>query len=369
MKEIKTIISAYQSTDHSIERLALATVVRVEGSSYRRIGARMLVSENGRYFGGISGGCLEGDALRRAQKAIVFDHPSIITYDTTQDDGHQVGVGLGCNGIIDVLFTPLHPEDPNDIVKILSSVVDTRDPRVLLTVTSSESPPILGQSFLFSNDDHFHQQFPIAELRTPLLAEIHSCLAEETSRNVMMEFEGKQIRILLEVLLPVQRLAIFGSNYDIYPMIRIAKELGWEVSVITNIHKADKQLFVLADHVIHNTAPDKLNPDRFMACLLMAHDLESDLRNLRFVLKSPASYIALLGPRKRAEKIFHRLAVENEPVSEYDMQRIYAPAGLDIGAVTPEEIALSIVAEVRTHFAGRKGMSLRERQGTIYGNS
>ena len=105
-----------------------------------------------------------------------------------------------------------------------------------------------------------------------------------------------------------------------------------------------------------------------MACILMAHDLETDLRNFRYVLKTPVSYIGLLGPRKRAEKIFNRLYDEHEPVSENDMQRIYAPAGLDIGAVTPEEIALSIVAEVRTHFAGRKGMSLRERQGTIYGN-
>ncbi|HSB91476.1 MAG TPA: XdhC family protein, partial [Flavitalea sp.] len=107
--------------------------------------------------------------------------------------------------------------------------------------------------------------------------------------------------------------------------------------------------------------------DRFMACLLMAHDLETDFRHFRFALTTPASYIGLLGPRKRAEKIFQRLTDNDEPVSEVDMQRIYAPAGLDIGAVTPEEIALSIAAEVRTHFAGRKGMSLRERQGRIYG--
>ena len=95
MKEINTILAAYDATNHQEEKLALATVVRVEGSSYRRIGARMLVSETGRFFGGISGGCLEGDALRRAQKAIVFNTPSIVTYDTTQDDGHQIGVGLG----------------------------------------------------------------------------------------------------------------------------------------------------------------------------------------------------------------------------------------------------------------------------------
>src|SRR5437870_12934040 len=116
MKEIRSIINAYNKIDFTSVKAALATVVRVEGSSYRRTGARMLVLDNGTYLGGISGGCLEGDALRRAQKAIIQDKPSIITYDTTQDDGHQIGVGLGCNGIIDVLFMPLHNEDENNPV-------------------------------------------------------------------------------------------------------------------------------------------------------------------------------------------------------------------------------------------------------------
>src|SRR5258708_38037912 len=112
MKELRSIVQAYQSIDFSRTRAALATVARVEGSSYRRVGARMLVLDNGTYLGGISGGCLEGDALRRAQKGIALRQSSVITYDTTQDDDFQVGVGLGCQGIIDVLFTPLDPGDP-----------------------------------------------------------------------------------------------------------------------------------------------------------------------------------------------------------------------------------------------------------------
>src|SRR6185437_4676671 len=111
MKEIRTIVDAWKTIDLHETRAALATVVRVEGSSYRRAGARMLVLDNGTYLGGISGGCLEGDALRRAQKGIALGHPSVITYDTTHDDD-QIGVGLGCQGIIDVLFTPLRPGDP-----------------------------------------------------------------------------------------------------------------------------------------------------------------------------------------------------------------------------------------------------------------
>src|SRR5688572_16541374 len=235
MKEIKTIIDAYQSADHNNERLALATVVRVEGSSYRRTGARMLVSNTGRYFGGISGGCLEGDAFRRAQKAIAFNHPSIITYDTTQDDGHEIGVGLGCNGIIDVLFTPLNAEDPTNVINILASVVQTRVLRVLLTITGSSNEELLGRTVLFNKEEDFIRDFPISDLAEQVVSEINTAVAEESSRNITLETQHEQIRVFIEVLLPVQRIAIFGSNYDIYPLIRIAKELGWEVSVITNI--------------------------------------------------------------------------------------------------------------------------------------
>src|ERR1700739_88076 len=117
MKEIKAIIGAYDKIDRDNSRAALATVVRVEGSSYRRTGARMLVTDDGVWVGGISGGCLEGDALKRARLAIAKSQSSLVTYDTTQDDAYQIGVGLGCNGVIDVLFTPLDFADKNNPVE------------------------------------------------------------------------------------------------------------------------------------------------------------------------------------------------------------------------------------------------------------
>jgi xanthine dehydrogenase accessory factor len=123
MKEIKAIIAAYDNIKDTATQAALATVVRVEGSSYRRTGARMLVMDDGVWVGGISGGCLEGDALKRARLAIAKSESSLITYDTTEDDAYQIGVGLGCNGIIDVLFTPLDFHDSNNPVEGLRSCV------------------------------------------------------------------------------------------------------------------------------------------------------------------------------------------------------------------------------------------------------
>ncbi|MDP5141110.1 MAG: XdhC family protein, partial [Spirosomaceae bacterium] len=137
MKEIRTIIAAYDAADSSETQVALATVVRVEGSSYRRTGARMLVQDNGIWTGGISGGCLEGDALKQARMAIFKATPTLITYDTTQDDEHQIGVGLGCNGIIDVLFTPIDFSDLNNPVEILKRCANSpRKTHILLTATA-----------------------------------------------------------------------------------------------------------------------------------------------------------------------------------------------------------------------------------------
>src|SRR5450432_1799603 len=139
MKEIKAIIKAYDTIETSTTNAALATVVRVEGSSYRRTGARMLVMDDGVWVGGISGGCLEGDALKRARLAIAKSEPSLVTYDTTEDDAYQIGVGLGCNGIIDVLFTPLQFQNKSNPVEVLKScIAANRQTHILIAITGIE---------------------------------------------------------------------------------------------------------------------------------------------------------------------------------------------------------------------------------------
>lgn len=370
MKEIKAIISAYNTIDFSATKAALATVSRVEGSSYRRMGARMLVLDNGTYLGGISGGCLEGDALRRAQKAIVQDKPSIITYDTTQDDGAQIGVGLGCNGIIDVLFTPLHANDTDNPVQILSTVTETRIPRAVITVTNcSETSEALGKTLLYETDGSFTKQFAFSIIAANVADDIKNALEKQSSSVHDYTIEnGEEVKIFIEIILPVTHVVLYGGNYDLYPMARIARELGWDVTVVTNIHKADKSLFTIATKVLHNKDEAKPPIDDYTALILMAHDYKTDFNNLQQGLQTNARYIGMLGPKKRSRKMFDALAAEGKPVKEEDMQRIFSPAGLDIGASTPEEIALSICAEIRMLFAGRSGNSLRLREGTIYGN-
>ena len=375
MKEIRTIVRAYNSIDFTQTQAALATVVRVEGSSYRRAGARMLVLDNGTYLGGISGGCLEGDALRRAQKGIMLGRSSVITYDTTQDDDYQIGVGLGCEGIIDVLFTPLRPEETANPLRILAGLTEIRRPEILLTVTGAPDLDLLGRTVMSPATAGVGKEelgrtfeallpFGPGAVFGELEADIRQCLVDKTSRSV----KYGELRIFIEVMLPAIHLVAYGGNYDIRTLLQQSKELGWDSTIVLNTSRADRALIGSATRIMDNKDPGLPSIDAYTAVLLMSHDYRTDLLNLQKVLPSAASYIGLLGPRKRADKIFDALAAEGAPLSESDLQRIYAPAGLDIGAATPEEIALSILAEIRSHFSGRNGMPLKLREGSIYGH-
>lgn len=403
MKEIRAIVKAYQSIDFSKKRAALATVVRVEGSSYRRAGARMLVLDDGTYLGGISGGCLEGDALRRAQKGIALQRSSVITYDTTQEDDHQIGVGLGCNGIIDVLFTPIHPDDPNPVSQ-LSHLITIREPAIVVSV--SECPEqwnALGKTVVYENEQQFRESFVPGQISSEVLQDIMECRMRQQSQTISywlgtgtinggtdtidartgtidggttaidggitaIDTGAGTVKVFIEVILPATHIVIYGGGYDIHPLVRMAGELGWDCTVVMNMARADKSLMSTATRVLHHNGEANPVIDAYTAVLLMSHDYKTDMVNLQKTLPTDTSYIGLLGPRKRAEKMMEALAGEGMPVREHHSSRIYAPAGLDIGAATPEEIALSILAEIRSHFAGRQGMSLRLREGKINGS-
>jgi xanthine dehydrogenase accessory factor len=367
MKEIRHIVDSFIQLATS-QKVALATVVRVEGSSYRRTGARMLVLDNGTYLGGISGGCLEGDALRRAQKAISSNLSSVVTYDTTRDDDNQIGVGLGCNGIIDVLFTPLQPKSLTNPLHILQKHTNTRQPKLLSTITLHESrPENLGVTQLFENKEKWLHDFAIPEVAEKVLLDVQSCLKKEATQTLFYSLaSGEKIRICLEVLLPSTHLVLYGSNNDIYPMSRMAKELGWDLTVVSNPLKAEKSLFSMGAKVLSPKGEELPNIDKYTAIVLMSHDYKTDLRNFQQLLGADARYIGLLGPRKRAQKIFDALAADAINISAEMSERIFAPAGLDIGALSPEEIALSILAEINACFSGRKGSFLRNRAVAIH---
>jgi xanthine dehydrogenase accessory factor len=363
MKEIKAIVEAYHKIDFSKNKAALATVIRVEGSSYRREGARMLIIDSGEWVGGISGGCLEGDALKKAKFAIAQNKASIVTYDTSDDDPFQIGVGLGCNGIIDILITPLDSQNSANQVLALEKCLNGREVNVLLSITKIKGnfeKLALGQSIITLD------LIP-DNLKKLVQTDIDDCLKNKKSAIKKYKSESGEIQLFIEILPPPIHLIIYGENYDIYSMVRIAKEVGWKVSVVCNPLKVNKILFELADEVIEKEKGLDVEIDSYTVSLLMAHDYETDFKNMNKLLKTSIPYIGMLGPKKRTDKMFLKLKEEEKAVSEEELLRIATPVGLDIGAETPEEIAISIIAEIKTFFSGRSGQRLKFRNGAIYG--
>ena len=370
MKEIKSIIAEYEKINPTNTGAALALVVRVEGSSYRRTGARMLVFDNGRWTGGISGGCLEGDALKRARLAINKSEASLITYDTSEDDPHQIGVGLGCNGIIDVLFCPIDFYNPNNPVELLKKCLkESRETHTLITITDiiGEYPEIKrGHCFKYIDESSL-KEFNNLELQSSVSQEIKSQIASNKSGIVHIPLEKQnQISLFIELLAPETHVVLMGHQYDVFPMCRLFKEIGWRVSIVANPLKLNTKIIALADEIIQPSDFQNMLIDEFTAIILMSHDFKTDKINLPKALSTKPPYIGMLGPKVRAQKIWNELSEEGFTISHKDMERIHAPLGLDIGAITPEEIALSLAAGIRAAFAGRDGTFLKFRESPIH---
>jgi xanthine/CO dehydrogenase XdhC/CoxF family maturation factor len=373
MKEIKAIIKAYDDLDKSLVRAAIATVVRVEGSSYRRTGARMLVLDNGNWVGGISGGCLEGDALKRARLAINNSRPTLITYDTSEDDPHQIGVGLGCNGIIDVLFCPLDFSDSNNPVEVLKTCIQaSRETHTLITLTA------INGDFGDVNPGqliHYKGAESLAIFRNVILERsleqaIKQQIADKKSGSLSIKTaDGKSLAVFIEILPPEIHVVLMGHQYDVYPMCLLLKEIGWRVSIVAELIKVNTKIAALADEIIAPSEFPKMPIDEHTAIILMSHDYKTDKLNLPKALRTVAPFIGMLGPKVRSEKIWKELADNGQPVSESEMERIYAPLGLDIGAQTPEEIALALAAGIRAAFSGRDGTFLKYRTSPIHPRS
>lgn len=365
MKEIKSILDVAASKERSNEKFAIAQVVNVEGSSYRRDGARMIVFESGVFEGGISGGCLEGDALKRSQLAILRQKPSLITYDTSKEQ--EIGISLGCNGVIDVLLTPITKE--SSTLSTLRKCLEGRTSHVIITITSIDTEIEslqLGSCFYYDSNLNDILGLSNSEFKSFLLHQIRE--VEENNRSGKYHFESDELKVsvYIEIIPPRLHLAIFGDNYDIYPIICLSQVLDWEISLVGNMQKLQKEKIQSVTNIYHKEFKERPQLDDRTAVILMAHDFNTDLHNLQEVLNSPSPYIASLGPKTRFERMIDGLQQLGVHLSGNDLERIHAPSGLEIGANTPEEIALSILSEILSVFSGKKGGMLKYKMGPIH---
>ncbi len=366
MKELKTIIAEHDRIDFSKRSAAIATVVKVRGSSYRSPGARMLITDDGKWVGSISGGCLEGDALRKARQVMSSGKPMTITYDTREESNQKLGIGLGCNGVIDVLIEPVDTNH-SGVVKTFREMISRNGTYALATVTRSLS--LTGKRYLI--DDKLNALEIESDPRLTILHnELVKAFTSKKSETKTFELEGEEVDVFIEIIQPSVSLMIFGGGFDARPVSQLAKSLGWNVTVTDEcVAHIAPVFFPDADNLslCNRSFIDRdFNITEYSACVLMSHNYEYDRDVLKKLLKTPTPYIGILGPRKRFDKMLHEFEEEGFSIDMTDLDRIHSPIGLDIGAETPDEIAISIVAEIQGKFAQRSGGFLKYRSGPIH---
>lgn len=377
MRDRVQIVEAFESLCAAGEAAALATVVAVEGSSYRRPGARMLIAADGRSWGTVSGGCLERDVARRARILLANpDKPLLVCYETDEEESGQEnarpvvdpGPSLGCGGRIEVLIQRVTAADPAAIAALSATV--RRACAVVATVIRVGCAPDdavhpglqllrIGEAEPSGQipDPHLHDILRNQLLAIPRADQRFSLHGHTLSR-------GRWADVLVEWLRPAQALAIFGDGHDVAPLVDLAKSLGWQVTVIGARPAAGlRRSFAGADEVICSAddpaaAAENLPADA--AAIVMAHNFARDTAAVAALLKRPPAYIGVLGPRRRTSRLLAATGMTD------DERRLFFPIGLDIGAETPEQIALSILAEIQAVTTGRPGGSLCKRPGPIH---
>ena len=374
MKEISDIIRSYEAALLAGKRMALATVVHVEGSSYRRPGARMLVTDDGQLTGAISGGCLEGDALRKALLAISQQKNKLVTYDTTDDNDTTLGVQLGCNGIVHILFEPILSDQPEHPIELLKKVLEKRQNAVLATLFSlhSRTGNQPGTCFLHLETDNIH----ITNTADSTFSETLSAEANH-AKNIQDSFfkefhmNGQTLTGFIEYLKTPPSLVIAGAGNDTIPLMEMAHVLGWDITVVDGrAGHATKQRFPKANKVLvarSNEVLAHIQPDKQTFFVLMTHNYNYDLALLKQLIEiEDCIYIGTLGPKKKLERMYNDLRLEGIEVTEKQKTKIFGPTGLDIGAETSEEIALSVLAEIKAVMTDRNGIFLREKSEPIH---
>lgn len=334
MSELSDLLDAADALGARGEPMALATIVATRGSTYRRAGARLLVPAEGEPIGNISGGCLEGDVARIGREVLASGQPRLVEFDMTADDDAVWGYGLGCNGAIELFVEPT--------AGALASVAALLAGQGACLVTPLTGPDIGSH-----------------RLETDGAAA--AALRDGTPRVV--EVDGE--RIFYEPLLAPLRLLVCGAGHDAIPLVRQAVELGWRV-VVADVRRAlltqerfpGAAAFSAADPAEAATA---LAPDERSAAILMNHNYLRDIACLRSLLDAPLAYLGVLGPRGRTEQMLQEIGRPDA------ISSLHAPAGLDIGAEGPEEVAHAIVAEILGVTRRRRGGPLRDRSAPIHG--
>lgn len=314
--EFKKIVESHRLAKKQGLKAVLATVVALDGSSYRKPGVRMLILENGDMIGAVSGGCVEKDILRQSETVFKTGISKMMTYDGRYR--------LGCEGILYILIEPFNPDDV--FFNSFETALKHRVPFHIKSFYKKEVGEFsdVGSVFCFKDESH------------ALSMDI-----EEFTNDLYFE----------EKLNPCFKLMIFGAEHDAVALCKLANYTGWEVSVISGPLESKTISDFPGANAFFSVSPDALewsSIDNQTAIVLMSHNFSNDLKYLLELKDAEPAYLGMLGPSDRREKLLSQFIEYCPDIDDQFIENIYGPAGLNIGAETPQEIAISIVFLLKT---------------------
>lgn len=375
MSELRELLELWNKAHARGEEVVLVTVVSVEGSSYRKPGARILISKSGQRSGMVSGGCLEAEVSRKAWW-LTEDGPSIQRYGTFFDEDNPSPQSLGCGGTVHLLLERGDSAAP--VLETIRTAAENRFAFALLTVIRSDNPQLGIGARLAVRENHeiLSSSISLEEgcpQRDHLLEVAAEALALRRSNYATIRCGGNEIEFFVEYIAAPPALFVFGAGDDAIPLVELAYMMGWHITVAdARSHLATAARFSRADQlvVLKNNAEATNGRGSFDLCdlalgpndsaVIMTHSYMQDRALLRQLLPLDLSYLGILGPRLRTSRLLTEVLTETGMTLEECTRKLHSPVGIDIGANNPAGIALSIVAEVQASLHARSGAVARQ---------
>ena len=335
----RALIARFEEWRQSGKPLALATVIHTEGSTYSKAGRQILITAEGEHAGLVSGGCLEGDLAEHAYDVIKTGTAKLVRYDMRDEADDLWGMGLGCNGLMQILLQPLSAGNSwqpfSDIATAMAQLVTM--PCALVTANNA-AEPAPGNCFIAATNNIWHGTTPPPNwLQAP-----HNMPA-----IVQHDSAGGATQVLYWCIKPWTRLLLLGAGPDSVPVVALANALGWEITVADHRPKyLDADKFAHADHTKLISPPsltEHIDLESFDAVVVMSHHIETDQIYLGQLADLESAYVGLLGPTARKHKLLTSLQLADSKFA----QRLHGPVGLNIGSDSPETIALALISEIQ----------------------
>ena len=367
MHELEAIILANENSIKRGETTFLATIVNTFGSTYRQFGAKMLITEKGEMVGILRGGCVENDLFQYTKQ--ITSEPLLIDYDATKaEEDLSWGFGLGCNGAVQILLEKLDRSfNILSPLNLISQCLENKKIGAIATIFSQEGSINLkiGSRFIIYPDDTTNTNIQDPDLKDAIAND--TVTAKNTGRSTVNNYQlsSGSVKVFIEVIKPPTSLIVFGAGRDALPVVKLAKAIGWQVTVVDcRALQETYQRFAIADKIIltrRDIINQQISIDRNTVTVVMTHNYFDDRDIIKFILPRKIPYLGVMGSKNRIAKIIEEL---NPPQTQ--LEKLYSPIGLDIGADTPAEIASAIVAEIQAVLTKRNAGFNKHRSQPLH---